>query len=362
MTKAVLFLTATAAALLAQSPENVLVVINQNSPLSRSIGEYYALKRAIPLANLCRLPLPVSEEISRQQYDQTIAKPLAAFLKSRRLQEKILYIVTTGGVPLRIAGDRDGPGSNISAVDSELTLLYAEMHGQGHVLYGYVPNPYFGKTGVRFTHPAVPIYLVTRLAAYDFPEVKRIIDRALAARNRGKFVIDLKSSDNEPGNNWLRDAARKLPRDRVVLDETDKVLLDEKDVIAYAGWGSNDRNRRQRFLHFQWLPGAIMTEFVSTNARTFARPPDSWTIGTWADQKTWFAGAPQTLTADYLHEGATGASGHVYEPYLHLTPRPDFVLPAYAQGRNLAESFYLGIPGLSWMNVVIGDPLCALAP
>ena len=40
--------------------------------------------------------------------------------------------------------------------------------------------------------------------------------------------------------------------------------------------------------------------------------------------------------------------------------RPDFVLPAYFHGRNLAESFYMGIPGLSWMNVVIGDPLMRL--
>ena len=55
--------------------------------------------------------------------------------------------------------------------------------------------------------------------------------------------------------------------------------------------------------------------------------------------------APQTLTADFLLEGATGASGHVYEPYLALTPHPDYLLPAYYGGRNLAESFYLRSPG-----------------
>ena len=32
-------------------------------------------------------------------------------------------------------------------------------------------------------------------------------------------------------------------RRRVVLDETDKVLYGEKQVIAYASWGSNDPNR-----------------------------------------------------------------------------------------------------------------------
>ena len=111
---------------------------------------------------------------------------------------------------------------------------------------------------------------------------------------------------------------------------------------------------QERHLGFRWLPGAIMTEYVSTNGRTFAHPPDSWNIG------TNFAGSPQSLTADYIHDGVTGASGHVYEPYLQFTPRPNILLPAYYHGRNLAESYYLAIPNLSWMNIVVGDPLCSL--
>ena len=90
------------------------------------------------------------------------------------------------------------------------------------------------------------------------------------------------------------------------------------------------------------------------------RPPDNWNITNWKDEAHFFAGSPQSLTADFIHEGATGASGHVYEPYLALTPRPDFLLPAYLSGRNLAESFYLAIPALSWQNIVVGDPLCRL--
>jgi uncharacterized protein (TIGR03790 family) len=102
-----------------------------------------------------------------------------------------------------------------------------------------------------------------------------------------------------------------------------------------------------------------MTEYVSTNGRTFTRPPDTWNLGTsWSEGL--FFGSPQSLTADYIHDGATGASGHVYEPYLEYTPRPNILLPAYYHGRNLAESYYLAIPALSWMNIVIGDPLCSL--
>ncbi len=349
-----------AAAAFGQDAQNVLVILNQASPLSESIAEYYAAARHIPPANICRLNAKLEEEISREDYDKEIAGPVAACLRHKHLEEKILYIVTTAGVPLRIAGHGSGLMSEVASVDSELTLLYSDMHGRGHTVPAGTRNPFFGKIGSTFRHSDFPIYLVTRLAGYDLADVKGIIDRALKARNRGKFVLDLKASDKMQGNNWLREAARLLPKDRVVLDDSAKVLYDQADVIGYASWGSNDPDRKQRHLGFHWLPGAIMTEYVSTNARTFARPPDSWNIGAWSDPKSIFAGSPQTLTADYIHDGVTGASGHVAEPFLQLTPRPNILLPAYYLGRNLAESYYLSIPVLSWMNIVVGDPPCSL--
>jgi uncharacterized protein (TIGR03790 family) len=349
-----------AAAAFGQDAQNVLVILNQASPLSESIAEYYAAARHIPPANICRLNAKTDEEISREDYDKEIAGPVAAYLRDKHLEEKILYIVTTAGVPLRISGHGAGLMSEVASVDSELTLLYSDMHGRGHTVPAGTRNPFFGMINSPFRHSDFPIYLVTRLAGYDLADVKGIIDRALKARNRGKFVLDLKASDKMQGNNWLREAARLLPKDRVVLDDSAKVLYDQADVIAYASWGSNDPDRKQRHLGFHWLPGAIMTEYVSTNARTFARPPDSWNIGAWSDPKSIFAGSPQTLTADYIHDGVTGASGHVAEPFLQLTPRPNILLPAYYLGRNLAESYYLSIPVLSWMNIVVGDPLCSL--
>jgi Flp pilus assembly protein TadD len=99
--------------------------------------------------------------------------------------------------------------------------------------------------------------------------------------------------------------------------------------------------------------------FVSTDARTFEEPPPTWAIGTWRDPRTFFADSPQSLAGDLIREGATGVSGHVSEPYLDATVRPQILFPAYASGLNLAESFYAATPYLSWQNVVIGDPLCA---
>jgi len=345
-----------------QGPASVLVVTNDNSKLSRDISTYYIQKREIPEKNVCHIKSSVEETISREEYDRKVAPGVTACLRRNQLTEQILYIATTAGVPLRIINDPAGDDS--AAVDSELALLYDDLKtGKPHSLKGWLPNPFFGRSDTAFSHPRFPMYLVTRLAAYDLAGVRAMIDQGLVAKNRGKFVLDLNSDDESGiGNSWLADAAIRLPADRVVYDASTKVLYKQTDVIGYAAWGSNDRSRHERFVGFQWLPGAIATEYVSTNGRSFGRPPKNWNISDWTESSKpkWFFGSPQTMTADYLAEGASAATGHVLEPYLQGTPRPDFLLPAYFKGRNLAESFYLSIPYLSWQNIVAGDPLMSL--
>ncbi len=344
---------------LAPGPEAVLLVVNRASPVSAQIGEYYAQRRGIPRSNVCLIDTLPDETISRAVHDKAIAAPVAACLKKRSLVESVLFIVTTLGVPLRISGSGGQQGDQAS-VDSELAALYEDLHGAPHRLSGPIANPFFRRVLQPMKHPDVPLYLVCRLAAYDVSEVKQMIDRSLEATNRGRVVLDMKSNDDQEGNNWLWNAALLLPKGRFVLDQSTEVVTGERDVIGYAGWGSNDPNRKQRFLGLHWLPGAIATEYVSSDGRTFTRPPDTWTTTTWKDTAHFWAGSPQSLAADYIHEGATGASGHVHEPYLALTPRPDVLFPAYLSGRTLAESFYLAIPAVSWQNIVIGDPLCRL--
>jgi uncharacterized protein (TIGR03790 family) len=352
--------TVLAAALSAQSGANILLIVNGNSPDSKAIADYYAKRRSVPARNHCVLNTTTAETIPRSIYDSQILGPVRDCLQIRGLSETVLYLVTTLGVPLRIDGN-GGRTGDFAAVDSELTLAYSQMKGNDHPLQGPMRNPFFQAVDARFEHTRFPIYLVTRLAAYDRAGVFRLIDQSLQAVNRGKIVIDMLERDQTPGNSWLEAAAKSVPADRLLLDRTPSVLEGIADVIAYASWGSNDPNRRKRHSRFRWLPGAIVTEYVSTNARTFIRPPATWEISAnWTDPKALYAGSPQSLAADYLEEGVTGTSGHVYEPYLGFTPRPDLLLPAYLKGRNLAEAYYLSIPALSWQNVVIGDPLCRL--
>jgi len=338
----------------------VLLVENKADAVSRAITEYYAKRRQIAASHVCAIDTATVETIDWMTYVGQIETPVGECLQRGHLEEQVLYLVTTMGVPLRIDGMGGGfDKSEQSSVDSELALLYAKLHGTHYNRAGAIPNPFFAKRDSPFGHAQFAIYLVTRLAANDLADVKAMIDRALAARNRGVFVIDSAPASG-PGNDWLRMAALLLPAGRVVADDTPNVLYNQRNVIGYASWGSNDAGRKQRWLRFEWLPGAIMTEFVSTNARTMKAPPPDWNLTTYTDREHWFAGSPQSLSADYIHEGATGASGNVYEPYLTGCVRPEYTLPAYAQGRNLAESYYVGMPFLSWQGVVLGDPLCSL--
>ena len=66
----------------------------------------------------------------------------------------------------------------------------------------------------------------------------------------------------------------------------------------------------------------------------------------------------ESFAAFAAHIGDSSLRGR--ELWVAMTSRPDLLLPAYYQGRNLAESYYLAIPRLSWQNIVVGDPLCAL--
>src|SRR5258708_33989154 len=109
-----------------QTAENVLVVVNQTSGVSRRIGEYYVHKRQVPLANLCRIKTTAAEEIPCAIYENEIERPIARYLRSHRLEEKILYIATTLGVALKIKGAGEGMGTESAAVDAGLTLLYGK--------------------------------------------------------------------------------------------------------------------------------------------------------------------------------------------------------------------------------------------
>lgn len=356
----------------AQSAENVAVVINDADAASRQIGEYYVRERGIPAANVIRIKATTEETITAAAFVATIQQPIAAVLGRQRLQDQVLYLVLTKGIPIRIAGTAGQEGTAAS-VDSELTLLYRRLVGENVFTRGRIDNPYF--LGARdisaarpFTHRDHDIYLVSRLDAFTADDAIGLIDRGKAPHTEGKIVLDQRDAlVNRTGEDWLSLAASRLTAaghgDRVMLETSPKPARGVSPVIGYFSWGSTDPQNRARNVELGFVPGAIAGTFVSTDARTFHEPPANWQPTNDATNRaTWFGGSAQSLTGDLIRAGVTGVAGHVAEPYLDSTVRPEILFLAYLSGFNLVESFYLAMPHLGWQTVVIGDPLCAPFP
>ena len=352
----------------AQDAANVLVVINEASPVSKEVGAKYVAARRIPSTNIVRIKTAVAETIERRRYDFEIELPIMRAITAQASQDRILYIVLTKDIPLRIMGT-SGPRGSVASVDSELTLLYQKLLGHKVLPPGRLPNTYFHADrpmteAKAFSHADQAMYLVTRLDGFTVADVSRLIDRGANPVRDGIVILDERAGlRGGGGDGWLNETADRLAasglKDRVLFDATTTVVTDRKPVLGYYSWGSNDPAITRRRMNLGFVPGALAGMFVSTDARTFKEPPDTWNVGDWRDTTKFFEGSPQSLVGDLIREGATGVAGHVAEPYLDATVRPQILFPAYLAGFNLAESFYLAMPFVSWENIVVGDPLCA---
>ena len=351
----------------AQTSDNVLLVINENSPASVQVGDYYIRQRALAQDHVARIKAVTTDTIQRPEFEKTIEAPIATWLQQKNLQDRVLYVVLTKGVPLRVGGTEGREGS-IASVDSELTLLYRKMTGATVPLAGRLPNPYFLDAkplteAKPFTRFLGDTYLVTRLDGFTVDDVLRLIDRGISPVTEGRIVLDQKATMiDRGGDDWLQETADRLrgsgAGDRVVLEVTRSVAQADGPIIGYYSWGSNDPANKLRRTGLEFVKGAIGAMFVSTDGRTFNEPPADWLPN---DPRRMGYGS-QSLAGDLIRDGLTGVAAHVTEPFLDATIRPQVLFPAYLAGYNLAESFYLAMPFLSWQTVVIGDPLCTPFP
>ncbi|RCK77344.1 MAG: internalin-related protein [Ignavibacteriae bacterium] len=329
---------------------DVLVIINQNSSISDSIGKYFAQVRNIPEINLVRINAPTYEEIDSATFN-SIRTQIENYILENGLLNQINYIVTTKGVPLKInRGNTTSTSSPSASVESELTLIlssYADKIGKS----GYIVSPYFLKNE-KFSKAKFDIFLVTRLDGYNFTDIKNLIDKSkyyVWVDTTMQFVFDQDPTWNTtiPYLNNSMAYAHSLLNNKGLnsyLDNTTNFITNRTNIIGYTSFGSNDYNAylytENAKPNFSWAPGAIAETYVSTSGRTFTKPV---VYG-------------QSLIADLIEEGITGAKGYVYEPYSNAIAIVWYLFEMYTEGFNLAESFYSASRALSWMDVIVGDP------
>jgi len=360
---------------------HLLVVYNSKDPDSEGLARYYAAKRNIPDERVMAIATPTSEEITRDEYEETIRRPIVSYLaqkgwlerKSERAQlgsrsldllvatrNDIWAIVLMRGVPLKIAPDPTDVDAmeslpelqtNAAAVDSELAMLPVYGAPKG----GYVPNVFFDDfgTGIKRIGPelAKNMVMVTRLDGPTTADVRRMIDDCLYAeehRLAGLAVVDTRGLTDlkdgyTSGDIWLRGARDALVKDGWTEKFDDKnELIPPTDpcneVAIYEGWYSQEAFGPWITPPTRFVPGAIAYHLHSFSAATVR-----------ADNSHW--------VGPLIAHGADATMGMVYEPYLALTPHMDIFTRRLLQGAYFAEAAYASERGLSWMLTVVGDPL-----
>ena len=74
--RTLLWLLLSASPIVALEPKDLFLVANKDSKESLAVAKHYCEKRQVPAENVIALSLPLSEDISREDYDKKLAGPL----------------------------------------------------------------------------------------------------------------------------------------------------------------------------------------------------------------------------------------------------------------------------------------------
>jgi uncharacterized protein (TIGR03790 family) len=216
--------------------DDVLVVINNNSPASIEVGEYYALKRNIPAENIARVDiranywirdfemLNLRDQLIKYLLENTLATPYVPVVCANaeryyceenliqiRESSRIKYIAVTKGVPTRTlyAPVCTGGFPNVNDyLRFWLTNYYAP---------GGEPCAYFAETnvrklafkngrGMRLTKLSEDReFMVSRIDGITTQAAKDLIDRTIEVEKNGLYGNLYSSSFGRYGThiNWV---------------------------------------------------------------------------------------------------------------------------------------------------------------
>lgn len=347
-----------------------LVVFNQADPESEQLAKFYAEKRGIPAGQILGLSCSTAEEISREEYDRTLAEPLRRAFTSnfwwnlrdvdspmgRVETNKIRFVALMRGIPLKIAqtaeyaGDRiNAPPpvgiTNSAAVDAELAVL--GFHTR--LISGALSNPYYRSFAPIADAHRPELMLVCRLDGPSPEIVRRMILDGLAAEREGLAgfaCIDARGLTEGgllEGDKWLLAAAETSRRRGFpVLLDTGPEMFPEgyplRNAAVYYGWYADQVGGPIKTPGHCFVRGAVAVHIHSFSAATIRDAQRQW-------------------VGPLLAGGAAATVGNVYEPYLTLTPHLDVFHDRLCAGLTFAEAAYMSQRVLSWMTTCVGDPL-----
>ena len=363
--------------------DEVVVIYNKHVPESKAVAEYYAKMRHVPARQIYGFTLTTNEQMSRDEFRDSLQMPLARKLETDKLWRfgsvtiaatnsqperverrivatKIRYAVLCYGVPLKIAPVpiAHEPGKEIAhpellrdeaAVDSELSWL--PLMEMGISLAGPLHNWVYGATNSAMLSPTNGVLLVARLDGPNADLARGLVDKALAAERDGlwgRAYFDARGLDKTNGyylgDEWILGAAelcRELGFETTVDKNPATFPADfpMSQIAIYCGWYDGNVSGPFALPKVEFMPGAFAYHLHSFSANTLRSTNEFW-------------------VGPLLAKGATCTMGCVNEPYLSGTPNvAAFLARLIAGGFTFGEAAWAAQPVLSWQTTVVGDPL-----
>ncbi len=302
------------------------VVVNDDDPLSIRIARYYEAKRRIPKANMIHVRFKPGDAIMSRTEFQSIKATVDA-ATPRNVQAYAL----TWTMPYRV---------ECMSITSAFAFGFDKGFCAG-MCGPTKPSPYFNSSSRR-PYDDYKMRPTMSLAGRDFEEVKKLIDRGVAADHTFPHATGYLVSTSDKARN-VRAVIYPEIIQQFVNSPLDLRLVradfikNRKNVLFYFTGVKNVKALNT----IRFIPGAIADHLTSIGGDLSGKG-DQMSIMRWLDV------------------GATGSYGTVVEPcnYLMKFPDPEIVINRYLRGETLIEAYWKSVawPG---QGIFIGEPLAA---
>lgn len=399
----------------ALEPAGVFLIVNKNVPESRELADYYAKARAVPVANIVTIDLPVGEDISRADYDAKLVKPLREALRDRKSAVKCL--VCMYGVPLRVGGasptaeeraEIDKLRPQIEEAEAELKKVEADLkvindkkdpapeprkeaqekvdrarrklnplnqkrqflqHAESQAavdselmllwwekyeLRRWQVNLNHFQATEKSREDKPPVLLACRLDGPTPAIVRRMIDDAIETEKvglQGKAYIDARGIRFDPKGTDTGHG----------YGGYDESMRETASLLKAGGIDAVLDDKPDLFAVESCKEAAIYCGWYShanfIDSCRFNRGAVAWHLASSEAVSLRRPGA-KYWCKNLLEKGACATLGPVAEPYTIGFPKPAEFFGFLATGKyTLAESYGKTVLFASWMGTLIGDPL-----
>jgi uncharacterized protein (TIGR03790 family) len=322
-----------------ESGLNTIVIVNQASPDSLALGNYYCERRAIPSENVLKINWSGGKTVwTDAEFTQHLWTPLMDMLAARNLSNQINLVVLSMDLPFAtdvITGGTTNRNSTTSVLfygakssaagSTELTNRYARSE-----------RPFFQvrSNGVPALH-----FLSTQLTAGSLAQARQLVDQGVQSDGRFPLNPVLLAKSSDPNRNL-----RHFDFDNAIFNS--RVLGFDNLVRT----NSDSPQNATGLLGYQ------------TGLAQYQVSPNSFVPGAIADSMTSFGGIifganGQTSLLEFIHAGASGSYGTVAEPLSDVQKFPNPMVYYYqSRGFNLAEAYYQSL-GIPYQGLIVGEPL-----